>query len=48
MIDMENATLCHANKQRHMSATPKDVKVYSGTVGGVMSVSFLPQFDAIV
>jgi hypothetical protein len=48
MIGMENATLCHAKKQRHMSATPKAVKVYTGTVGGVMRVSFLPQVDAMI
>jgi hypothetical protein len=31
-----------------MSAIPKAVKVYTGTVGGVMRVSFLPQVDAMV
>jgi hypothetical protein len=48
MMDMENATLCHAKKHRHRSATPIAVKVYTGTVGGVISVSFLPQVDAMV
>jgi hypothetical protein len=48
MIGMENATLCHAKKQRHMSAAPNAVKVYTGTVGGVIRVSFLPQVDAMV
>jgi hypothetical protein len=48
MMGMENATLWHAKRQRHMSATPSAVKVYTGTVGGVMRVSFLPQDDAMV
>jgi hypothetical protein len=48
MIGMENATLCHAKRHRHTSATPRAVKVYTGTVGGVMRVSFLPQVDAMV
>jgi hypothetical protein len=48
MIGMENATRCHAKKQRHVSATLNAVKVYTGTVGGVMRVSFLPQVDAMI
>jgi hypothetical protein len=48
MIGMENATRCHAKAKRHMSATPKAVKVYTGPVAGVMRVSFLPQVDAII
>jgi hypothetical protein len=48
MIGMENATLCHMKKQRHMSATPNAAQVYTGTVDGVMRVSFLPQVDAMV